>query len=562
MKHKKTIILLVSFLTMILGAKTGNSETWLDFAHPATPHLDLTNPNLYLSVDELMTNSDVYKELPVLVVLLEFDDCASLPQHNPAYYADMVFGQNRSNGLPSVAEVYDRLSNGRLKVVPAVDGDRHDGVSDGIVGWETAQSQAGCCKNGSDPIKLDVESCILQGHTWLPGSKEYYGCWIKEKRAEGIRQADSLFDYWYYNGSDTLITGDELGIIVINADPSSAHSGNSRVTDPAMVEVESGPDPLWVYQYVTGVAEGPEVSLLAHELGHSSLGMGDLYPACNTSTYRQPNGYMCDTNDDSVPDVHYPPDPSWYSLMTWSTASFVQQYLDPWHALHLGFTRAQIVDRDGHYTLYDVETNRTFSQQASQPETLLIYDPLRPSPYNDYYLLENRNMTVKNSANLDQTDRGLTIWKIEDDGDTNRRKAMLVRRGGYWASTVSDTTWDGSSSSTTYDFGPDSSPRNTNWADGTKSYIEIYDISKAGTSMTFNVRMPPLFVDLNSSMPIETGYRDFPFDTLPEALTAVSIPPRTIRIAGGNYSEPITINTPVTLMQWKNGDVVLGASSP
>jgi hypothetical protein len=252
------------------------------------------------------------------------------------------------------------------------------------------------------------------------------------------------------------------------------------------------------------------------------------------------------TND---PSLWFPPAPGHYSLMDGYWVDYVT-HLDPWAKIHLGFVKPLVVTHDGIYTLHDAETDRNFSTQGTQPEAIVIYDPLRADPYREYFILENRN-----EALID--DQGLAIWLIDETTNDWRKAIRLIRRGGHWVDMI-DAMWNGVDDANGYDFTATSTPRNTNWTDGTKSYVEIYDISQAGPAMTFKVRMPPIFVDWDNDPLVEIGSQDFPFDEVDEAIAAIPEAPRTIRIAGGSYPKQLVINTACTLKGWRNGNAVIG----
>jgi M6 family metalloprotease-like protein len=504
------------------------AQLWLQFAHPANPHSYFNDPQVPIIVPALFANTAAVVRLPVLVILLQFTNLSAQSAHNSAYFADLVFGRQRPNGQPSVAETYRENSNGRLVLVPATAGDTSDGAADGIVGWLTAQ--------GGSP----------------PGSYTYYSQHIEEKRAEAIRRADPFFDYGRYDANgDHVITSDELLILVVNAD--SASGANTRQTVPRRVAVEGGQ--YQVYQYVAGVTELAHVGLIAHEFGHQAFGLEDLYAvapnACHA--YQQVvDGYLCNNATD-----WYPPDPARYSLMGGGDPASFVSHLDPWAKIHLGFVKPLVVTHDGTYTLYNVETDRGFAAQTSQPEAIIIYDPLRTRPYKEYFVLENRDRQNRYLAtNQLVLGRGLAVWLI-NEGETNLRKVIrLIRRGGHWAGEL-QSLWDGVNETDGYDLTSASVPRNTNWTDGSPSYIEIYDVSVAGPAMTLTIRMPSIFVD-RSNMGVEYGSQADPFNTVWEGVTLTHGASRTIRLAGGRYPENLTLDTPMTLVGWRSGDARIG----
>ncbi|MCP5007830.1 MAG: hypothetical protein GY941_28420 [Planctomycetes bacterium] len=539
---------LMSIVVLPMSNSYGKA-TWLDFAHPDDPHPGTNGP---IKTRELFDPDPSETAVrPLLVVLMEFPDITHDPQHTAFFFSnEVIFGTNRASGNPSLAEIFHENSNGRLKLVPALAGDK-DGTRDGIVEW----------------VKTDKTLAYWNGNT--------HG-----KRAEAIRLADAYFDYSYYDNDgpdgipdsgddDGIITAEELLVILIQADPAcDSHPGhirrpgctgwgtaNVRPTDPSSVPVENGQ--LTVRQQMAAFPEQKGVGIFAHELGHQSLGLGDLYEDktwCG-AWQRNDTGYLCANTGD-----WYPSPPGHYSFMG-SYQSNNLPHLDPWAKIHLGFVKPLVITHDGRYTLFDVETVRNhLSDQTLQPESAIIYDPLRTEPYKEYFILENRNREAINLLNT-----GLAVWQINENKANNwRRVIRLIRKDGYWAKvnetengiTYKGITWDGDDPKY-YDLTATSSPRNTNWTDDSPSYIEVYNISPAGPSMTFDVRMPPLFID-KSHGDGGNGSQEDPFNTIQEGISAIPENPRTIRIAGGAYPGSLVIKEPLTLMGWKNGDVIIG----
>jgi M6 family metalloprotease-like protein len=672
-----SIAVLLALLVHLVTVARGQS--WLDFAHPNNPHLDMNSPDVPITVPELLQGTgDVTIQLPVLLILMDFSDVAHRADHPAAFWEDLVFGNPRAGPRSSVAQIYRENTNGRLLLVPALAGDWHDGRLDGVVGW--------------------IAHTETYGNLYQD---------VKRKRAEGIRIADPLFDYHVYdNNNDGLITSDELLVLVVtpdtgccdqhhqtlgHVDPAGCDprcsGGNTRPTDPSQVDVDQDTNwPKKVYQHVAGMAEMTHVNVVAHEIGHSRFGLGDLYPidwdACqihiqmtdgdfcrfcnncndhcgnatcmedglpasgNTNaatgtdvttcalndnkdiwfTYTPAStgwvtvslcgsdydttlavfdgcsGNQIDCNDDFDCDGDgsnelqsqlslwltsattywirvagfndatgkyaltvtggggdcgyandksnwYPPHPGNFSLMALYWVDYVP-HLDPWAKIHLGLVKPVVVTRDGTYSLHAAETVRNFSAQSNQPEALIIYDPLRTDPYNEYFILENRDQGLLN-------DQGVAVWLINENTNNRRKVVRLIRRGGHFA-TDGQALWDGVNNMDGYDLTATSIPRNTSWTDGSSSYIEVYDISQAGSSMTFKVTMPPLFVDQAHTTGSENGSQANPFDTVGEGVSAVPEPPRTIKIAGGSYPETVVISTPCTLRGWRNGNAFIG----
>ncbi|MFQ5813764.1 MAG: hypothetical protein ACE5I2_11355 [Anaerolineae bacterium] len=552
-----SIILTIGLLSLLTGL--AYAQLWHQFAHPNQPH---PGTNGGITIPELFADPNAVVQLPVLVVLMEFVDVAHETQHDVAFFQDLMFGEGRPSGRPSVAQVYRENSNGRLLLTPATAGDQ-DGTPDGIVGWVTAQDEMACrLSDLSCVYNLSENQCLAQGGEW--GSFMYWWCDIHAKRAEGIRVADPFFNYSVYDtNNDNIITSDELIVVLVNADDTACDQhvshpnlpactdqpgGNVRPTNPSQVPVEEGQ--LEVHQAMAGCIEQADVGVFAHELGHQVLGLGDLYEA--TPNTHVADGYLFEDA------TWYPPPPGPYSIMDSYRPDRVN-HLDPWAKIHLGFVKPLVITHDGTYSLYDAETERSFSTQERQPEAMIIYDPLRDDAYKEYFILENRNQ-----AELD--DQGLAVWLINENGSNwpsgldLRKVIRLIRREGHWPTLWYDDNmalWNGIDDTQGYDLTASSTPRNTSWTDGKSSYIEIYDISEAGPVMTFKVQMPPIFVD-RSNTGFENGSQAKPFNMVSEGVAAVPEPPRTIRIAGGSYPETLVINTPCTLKGWRNGNAVIG----
>lgn len=513
-------VLVVCF--WLLLPATAFCQLWLEFAHPNQPHPGTNGP---IKTPELFADANAVVQRPMLVVLMEFTDVQHDSAHDVAYFEELFFGQNRANGQPSVAENFRASANGRLLLVPATAGD-NDGTKDGIVGW------------------------VMTPHTYDEFCCDYIE--ITRKRAEAVRVADPFFDYSLYDANgDKVITKDELVVYLVNA--STAGGANVRATDPARIPVEN--NTLEVTQDMASVTEHEDAGTFAHELGHQLLGLADLYqinpPDCANGFQQLEDGYTCN-------GTWYPAHPGPYSLMARYPPERIS-HIEAWAKIHLGFVKPLVVTHDGTYTLYDAETERSFAEQETQPEALIIYDPRRPNPNREYFLLENRNQ-----PQLD--DQGLAVWLINEDkrfwpdGLDLRQVVRLIRREGHWPTywwADSMALWNGVDDIRGYDLTATSTPRNTGWTDGSSSYIEVYDISPAGPAMTFKVRMPPIFID-QANTGSEEGTQDKPFNTVTEGINAIPESPRTLRIAGGSYPGRLVISTPLSLKGWRNGNAILG----
>ncbi len=260
----------------------------------------------------------------------------------------------------------------------------------------------------------------------------------------------------------------------------------------------------------------------------------------------------------------YPHDSQWEPqlatvLSSMKSSGTYSPHMSPWANIHLGFTRPLIVTEDGTYTLHRAETVRSSTQQISQSEALVIYDSTLADPYKEYFILENRAPLLKDgSASIDE---GLAIWQIHDEFATkvdSRRTIRLVRPEVWKDSNYA--LWDGAESNC-YDLTPWSMPKNTNWMAGSPSYIDILNISSAGSTMTVEIRLPGVFVD-DANTGSEDGTQAHPWDTVSEGVDDVASSGRnqTIRIAPGAYPEDgLQISTPCMLVNsGETGTVYIG----
>jgi M6 family metalloprotease-like protein len=607
-------------------------------------------PSLFPSASDPSGYLTRVVEVPVFVPLLEYDSLASEPRHDQAFFSDFMFSLDRSDrtGWPSVAEIFFEISNGRLKLVAATGGEASGQTKDGISEWNEATPRTGCYRpvdaDPTDPKSIasdsqyianaaDLVACLdgcslanipaaADGLWRFWGSYPYYKRFREEKRREAIHQADSSFSFSAYSGADSNIDSRELTVIPIGADrqceghggttgPGGTTHKNANPTDvigapnrhdrtwasvvgrcytsnmsaiSMKVEVDGGTQTLT--QKIAMFAEQHGHSAIVHELGHSLLGIEDLYrPQTWSAT---PTGHFHVKSDGTRVGLECPePPPGWLSPMGSSHDDQHIVHFTPWTKIHAGFVKPQIVTHDGVYAIYDAETKRSFLEQESEPEALIIYDPLSSNPYEKYFILENRNSAWLNSTDPRIGDRrGLAIWLIDErfisdvHSWVSHRVNRLISPCGYSRCAPADTLWDDSS----YDLTASSTPRNSNWLDpqtarqesDTPSYIEVRDISTTGPAMNVTIRMPPIFVNATwTPAPHGShGSQGYPWMTIGDAID--SIPPdgylghdwhpRTIKVATGDYSEPdlvqgdgkIVIDERVTLMGWGPGSAFLG----
>lgn len=545
------------------AAPTVRAQLWRRFAHPDRPHRLINDEPA--SIPPLFDDPNATIDIPVLVVLLQFSDVSAQGVHTAAFFEDMVFGVGYNDGnvdQPSLREIVEANSNDRVTIVPA--NEFHGTPDDGVAGWFTSQcppgetnglcivgnTEAGACTVGVPGACEAGGGYCADCNSW-----DYYRFKDQGKRAEAIRRAIPFIDFTEYDsmdsdwaiGPDLFITDNEIAVVVIEAWPDCVDghghtdwgtigcSGNGTVrpTDPATLSDNESQEYL-IKQNPAIIREAGTVQVLAHEFFHQVFGMADLY-TCGLPTCSGRYSIM-DNQNTQVP------------------------HLDPWGKLHLGFITPWVAFEDGTYTLGDAEGMRSVDEQVAQPEALIVYDPRGVNAFNRYFILENRNL-IKSDGTF--VDAGLAIWRIDDDGVsgadfTPRRDIRLLRR--KMSTNDSVALWDGEEQ-TYYDLTPMSTPANTDWPDGSPSYIEIYDVSGPGTTMTVSIRLPGVFVDVNSSAQPEDGSQLFPHNMVADGVDdAVSSGLQlTIHIAGGNYFEQdLLIDRPVTLMGWRNGAAVIG----
>jgi hypothetical protein len=261
-------------------------------------------------------------------------------------------------------------------------------------------------------------------------------------------------------------------------------------------------------------------------------------------------------------DAHWFPQlPGALSIMkdAWSG----NPHRSPWADMHLGFTRPLIVEEDGTYVLHRAETIRSSIEQIEQPEAIVIPNEATGDISGEYFVLENRApLNLSGTATIDE---GIALWLVHEnpfpgDGNMDARRAVQLIRPQVWAGDT-DSLWDGAQPDC-YDLSAYSSPKNTHWADGTPSYLEILNISEAGPTMAVDIRLPGVFVDQANSGP-EHGTPEEPYDTVSEGVMDVGGHGRnlTIRIAPGAYplDDGQTFQLPCTLVNWTgSGDVYIG----
>ncbi|EKE74996.1 M6 family metalloprotease domain-containing protein, partial [Gallaecimonas xiamenensis] len=294
-------------------------------------------------------------DLPLLTVMVDFDDVATEND-----FSDLIWGQGKS-----LANYFNSMSGGQLRLVPAADND-----GDGIVKVHLNRNHPSC------------------------GSDCSYG--INGVLAQALVQADDYLDFSQYdlNGDGTL-TPDELAVQFIFAGNEAATSGNPKQsiwghtwTMPAVnldgTRLESYSalgEKQWGHRATLGV--------LAHQLGHLLLGLPDLYQddpdhAGDIGQW----GLMGTGSWNMTPQDHFMGD--------------TPAALSAWSKSYLGLLTPKALVESGNY---DVATG----------EVQKIYlDPyLRGQQQGDYLLLDVRDRSGYDSALPDQ---GLLVTQVSQSG--------------------------------------------------------------------------------------------------------------------------------------------------
>jgi len=215
-----------------------------------------------------------------------------------------------------------------------------------------------------------------------------------------------------------------------------------------------------------------------------------------------------------------------------------------------------------------------------------IYKYEHPTQSNEYYLIENRQQTGRDSP---LPDDGLAIWHIDTNGNNDHQQqtpelhyeVTLVQADGDWDlendRNMGDTT-DLYGAPTYTDCTPSTDP-NTNWWDGSGSGLSVTNISSSAATMTFDFNAEDcngngIADDQDNEIPdeceidlteifvlwdydgCENGRWSFPFDTVGEGVARVT-DHGNVYIMAGNYPETLTINRPMTLNA-PSGTVVIG----
>ena len=350
------------------------------------------------------------------------------PKRTPQHYEDLLFSTTQGVRGYYLENSYQKFTFKKAMITP----------------W---------LKPEDDPsTKLDESSFdYLHWFDGKPGALQRKSNWI-------VEQVEKLTSFRFANydrNHDGKVSHDELAMLWIYPGFGDARG---RGFNPAVVKVSSLSGPSQGVQLGLLVRGGATTSMetIAHELGHQTLGLPDLYPG---------GGY---------------PGVGQFSLMA-AEGSDTHTYrwakhLDPWAKIKLGWLAPKVITQDGSYTFKAVEKN---------PDAYIIYNPNRGTK--EYFIIENRWPTGSFEYRL--PDKGLAIWHIDESHENQshwgRKTIRLVSPLGN-----TPALWDSADPTTGYDLTPTSNPTNTNWNDGTASGVSIKQITVSGSSATINVDVP------------------------------------------------------------------------
>jgi M6 family metalloprotease-like protein len=421
MRPLRTLIVLTSLVSLLVGPQFGTAQTHSDFTQPYGPVQHKTGTQ------------------PLLVILLGTADASHAWTRNQQQIHDLIFGAR-----DSVAAYYLENSYGQFTFTEAY-----------TTPWLIAQDDPSTTgRNESSADFLYAGGYDIE----------------REKSAYVIQQVELQtnfrFSDWDTN-QDGRIREDELSILWIYPE---AAGGRERGIYPQPVNVPSLSQGVQVSTLARVADDDPHLlALIAHELGHSTLGLDDLYED-STIGYLGNAGY-------SLMAQHQGTCPG-----TPGTTCLTAPHLDPWSKIKLGWLTPTVITSDGWYVLDAVETS---------PTAAILYNPNHSS--REYFIVENRWPGSSYEQGL--PDQGLAIWHIDEnyagqDG-WGRQTIHLERAQGMAPADAWASLWDGADPLGSYNFTPGSSPANSRWQDGSSSSIGVDCVGAAGSSINVFFDIPP-----------------------------------------------------------------------
>jgi M6 family metalloprotease-like protein len=314
---------------------------------------------------------------PTLVMLVEYADMSFRPQHDKAYFRQLIFTGDRS-----VAGHLSNMSGGKLTLSEA-----------GIVG----------------PVRHTEPFECAHRRPACPNDTDGKPFWTAYTEAMARPKMVRFNFKQYDDNGDGKITDDELMVIVISAmdRPALSTGGVNRpwvgpggcVMTGSKVQLCTSPAIL---------AEGTGHATFTHELLHT-LGTVDIYGEF-TRLYNRVS--LMGATVLGPEDEH-----EYYQL-------------DPWHAIQLGWTKPRIVlaSPGAKDLVLTLEPNGRGTKNA---RPIAVVDPTKLSDdeYLEYFLIEYRSQAMKYDRDVHST--AVRVWAVRQDRNTGKlwARPSFVKRG-------------------------------------------------------------------------------------------------------------------------------------
>lgn len=432
-------------------------------------------------------------DVPLVVILGFYWDgkrsanCAVCGTTDYGYFRSLAFGQQNS-----VADYYRGASRDALRFTPARD--THGNANDGVIGWlwlgDTTPSGAGA-------LSLSKSNRIA---------------------ADAINAAKSYLDFVSYDSNgDGVVSARELSIVVVLAGYEEAYgvdgNGAALANDGSTPRVwahswsffsQSGvPVPTQTLRgrtvivntvagggtyAIVGERQGDHAATLGvfvHELGHSALGLPDLY----------------DTSGDT-PSAGIG---AWGVMSTGSWGFTPGQLMGAMPTMPEAWTRVTM----GWLTPLAMDAQRARSFYAAASDTPTIAH-VATADAQEYFLIENRFSTGYDAGltGLIGSFGGLAVWHIDDAVGApgrNNDNADAAHRRVDMVAARDDTRFDsenylGSNANLFYAGNPTGEDPLAAIAlyRGGSAALGLTNISLAGLSMSADINAPPVIAGLAS----------------------------------------------------------------
>ncbi len=430
------------------------------------------------AANEIFTPSNILEQQPMLVIRLEFD--------NQLFVSDETTWQQIHFGTQpgELNHYYHEISHNQFEFIPVADAEN---VTDGITTIHFFE-------NHPDP---DIDSYTFDDelHPFLKQA-------IETVSAGGFNFAT------YDTDGNYAITPDELIITFIMAGEEDAYLGNTPANG------------VWAHQYCTSSQYTPTVNgvsvmgcssdgnyaifgerhndatfdnvfypahnaivgIIAHELGHSTFSLPDLY---DTNSYYGGIGYY-----------GLMANGSWGQVGTSGHPGDTPTHMTAWSKIYIGWYSASANSNDVNASL---EVNATGTNSYN-----IIKTPISGSS-DEYFLVENRGTSGYDAGlKVIYNDYlgGIAIWHIDANTISTNLSTNSVNDNASHkgvdleeAYTPSLDNSDGDALKNLYysgnktEFTPNTVP-NTNLYDNSRSYIFFTDISGISDTMTLRINNP------------------------------------------------------------------------